>query len=113
MKLIITSLGFLIPFAIALKRRKRKDAVMSGTLVCTSILNHGTSNQVLRIIDITYVHGLFLYFAKHVHLKGITRACLYLSPYIYYTKCRRDTVKAMRYHMMLHVLGIIGWTAHL
>ena len=113
MRLVFSSLGFIVPCVIAIRKRRIRHAMLSAALTCTSVLNHATTSVVLRVIDVTYVHALFLHFVRLVQINKVSGICLYLTPYIYYTKCRRDDRAAMNYHVMMHVLGILGWSSYL
>lgn len=113
MRLVISSLGFLIPCFVAFRKRRMRHIVMSAALVCTSVVNHSVNSIVMQVIDVTYVHALFIYFTRNVRLNKLSGICLYLTPYVYYTQCKKNKKAALNYHVLLHLLGITGWTSFL
>ena len=113
MKLVVSSLCFVVPCIIAAIKRKKRDALLTSALVCTSLANHGTSNKILRKIDVLAAHMVFSYYAAKIHRpslkrRPVQRICTYLVPFLYYTKCPAHN----NWHVLMHIIGSLGLARH-
>ena len=86
--LVITSTSFIIPCVVSMLRRKKTQAILSGVLTATSVMNHGTHNKTINRLDVLYAHGLSTHFVLDCFINRrslMEKACICSVPYFYYS----------------------------
>lgn len=121
--LIITSTGFVIPFLVAKRKKKRRHMLMSAALTCTSVWFHATTTPLAMFVDKICAHSLgTIFWCESIHnlwrnrrrIDVVFVATINGVIYIYFCKSRvNDGLIGHLWHMTMHFVAITGWTVYL
>ena len=121
--LVITSSGFLLPFLVAKRQKKKRDMVLSAGLTCSSLWFHTCGSPASFVVDKIYAHtlgGLFWFEAvynlwrRHRKIDVVFVATTNGIIYIYFCKSRvQQGIACHLWHMAMHVVAITGWLVYL
>lgn len=123
MLLVLTSMMFTIPAAIAHLRRFRRDRLLATALTSCSILNHGhkSENRLIRKVDVTLAHGIGAYYvvnsiSTRSFLDTAAIALVAQACFVYYKKALDTELSAnhqMLWHALMHISTAMCWSLYL
>jgi hypothetical protein len=121
--LVVTSLGFAIPAAIAFKKARWITSASCGVLTISSVAYHGTVHPLALRVDMFVAHSLGVGWAfeslrRTVIIRraedAIISAMTLSGITIYGLKSRNNFTESSRWwHMAFHVLAQSAWCIYL